>query len=1849
MKPFLLTGGIDLITPKAAVPAGRLEDCENYEVGTQPGYQLCEGFERFDGRMSPSVRDIWDVVLTNTAYVPLYTSKVLDFTNEDATPHGVAFNDDGTVVCVLGTTTDVVYKYFLAVAWDISTVLYSNESFDVSSQTTAGTDIAFSADGLNMYISDSAGVVYQYVMTIAWDISSATYSDSQDFSGTEANIQGFCFGNSGASIYTVGATDTIYQFNLTTAWDIDTASTTAAGSIGWFNAATLCTGLAWDENGTRLYVDGGSAQFVFTYSANTAWDISDSFEDFWVLDTSSEITSSTGIFLKPNGSALYVIDVSDADMHQYATGFDVNERLTWATDEDTGHIGTVIATTTGIGNVTLRLAYWTSKSYIAKNATVTGASGGATLVNGLGGTFNTGRSKTVSFPTLSDLVTNGGFATDTDWTKGTGWSISAGTASCDGTQVTNTVLSQSISGLEPSSKYLLEFTVSGFSAGVLTAKVGGVTFVTTASNGAKSQAANVGNTNALVEFSGDASFVGSIDNVTLTPIVQDAYDIHVTGAGEYAYVLCRSPYGYVLQYSMNTGSQVLYDIEGASYDQAAAIISQPIGCITMNPAGTMMFAGASDANLPYSTANGTVYAFTLTAGDISTIASAGSLSVADKTSDIDSLAFSADGTKLYVAGSQNQLYQYNLSTAWDITTGTYYATKFVQISNGYIRGIGFSPDGLSCYILDTAGYVAHWRLSTAWDLTTIGYSGYYFDVGTAHTGLCIQNGYMYLTNTSTEVVSQYVLTDNVSSTALKDVATDVDDYADQLYAASQVLRSAIKPVPGSGPVVGIKWYKNQQTAVRDYARFRYFLGKTMEAQIGQHVVVMVWGWWGDIRTYFGDEGIVRDITVTGNDFMNADAEGIITIEPLGQDFRFDEPYIPTYPNSVVTLTELFFSSGSTEPTQGQTLTGQTSTETVLVYRVELHSGAWADGDATGIIYCAEISGVMTPGEDMDIGATTNVLTFDNYIYPSHDITRGLALASERLHDGGDMAGMYRSSMDGWQRVDLGYEIKFDNGTNEPTPVRFGADTSSQVKTATDWAVATSYVDESDWTASAGTVIDAVGASGGAYVYPADGFDHENFLESTDLALYGFDFDIPTGARITGIEIEVTAKNTAAGTGGAAIVRLQPYIFDGLGSVRGTVPGAVLQGQASGDLTTSLVAYTFGGEDDLLGTSIDYATVMAATFGCKFRFEFETDVTISAVQCDLVRMRVHYVEQGTKIYLYDAVAGEDYTTARLVHKHLLEGTWGGTQLLDDPGMDDSGAWTAGTGWTVGSGVATCDASQGADSDLTEAAVSGLTEGNIYEVQFTVSSYSAGNVCAVVGDTEGTDRSANGTYVERITCGSGADFDIRGDVDFDGVIDNVSLKAVGSAQGIFHIYDLLKKRVPTVNVQIRSAADGAGDLIADMVGGESLVSLPGSALLNTVDSKYEMIAENVYARDDLEAVYGVSGAGPAFSYDGFYTRLIRTGLSSELDKPRHIDLFQFRLWLGYGFGEASISVAGEPLSFDGSLNAVATGFGRPITGFMRLAGKTMGVLTDQSTYSVTVDGADFDQQIFAPKVGAIEYTVKDAGATPMYADARGVSTPAQSEKYGDFEVSPISHMAHPWLLPRLQGRNFGDTARDKRVVATTVSRAKNQYRMYFADGKRMTMTFTPEGPQITRQFLYTDGNEAQYIKVFVTDNDVDDLGHDRMFFTMDINPDFDHGNDLGYVYEEDRGTSFDGAAFKRWMELSPIAGPDISTTNIWSTCHLYGMTHGYAELKLTTQKDFNHPLDADDTTEDNRYSVKLGAIDNDAMIKMESYFDKFRVQRRGRHLTMRFQEESTKTLPYVLQNLSVVVEIKGRQEL
>ena len=104
--------------------------------------------------------------------------------------------------------------------------------------------------------------------------------------------------------------------------------------------------------------------------------------------------------------------------------------------------------------------------------------------------------------------------------------------------------------------------------------------------------------------------------------------------------------------------------------------------------------------------NDTIYQYTLsTAWDISTGSYASkSLSVSSEETFPVGMTLSADGTKAYVVGVANDtIYQYTLSTAWDLSTGSY-ASKSKNVNSVDLnpQAFRFKPDGSKLYILGRA-------------------------------------------------------------------------------------------------------------------------------------------------------------------------------------------------------------------------------------------------------------------------------------------------------------------------------------------------------------------------------------------------------------------------------------------------------------------------------------------------------------------------------------------------------------------------------------------------------------------------------------------------------------------------------------------------------------------------------------------------------------------------------------------------------------------------------------------------------------------------------------------------------------------------------------------------------------------------------------------------------------------------------------------------------------------------------------------------------------------------------------------------------------------------------------------
>ena len=120
----------------------------------------------------------------------------------------------------------------------------------------------------------------------------------------------------------------------------------------------------------------------------------------------------------------------------------------------------------------------------------------------------------------SELVTNGNFDTDSDWTKGTGWSISGGTANCDGTQTSSTVMNQS-SVTNSNTNVKVSFTISGYVSGLIRVRnSGGFAGTYVSGNGTYVFYTNTGIATNIV-LDADAAFTGSIDNVSVKEVIDN--------------------------------------------------------------------------------------------------------------------------------------------------------------------------------------------------------------------------------------------------------------------------------------------------------------------------------------------------------------------------------------------------------------------------------------------------------------------------------------------------------------------------------------------------------------------------------------------------------------------------------------------------------------------------------------------------------------------------------------------------------------------------------------------------------------------------------------------------------------------------------------------------------------------------------------------------------------------------------------------------------------------------------------------------------------------------------------------------------------------------------------------------------------------------------------------------------------------------------------------------------------------------------------------------------------------------------------------------------------------------------
>ena len=153
--------------------------------------------------------------------------------------------------------------------------------------------------------------------------------------------------------------------------------------------------------------------------------------------------------------------------------------------------------------------------------------------------------------------------------------------------------------------------------------------------------------------------------------------------------------------------------------------------------------------------------------DISTAVYNGSpvnwFSVAPQDTTPEGLFFKPDGTKMYVVGSVgDDVNEYDLSSAWDISSASYLQNFSVSAQETNPEGLFFKPDGTKMYVVGTSGdAVNEYDLSSAWDISSASYLQN-FSVSAQETGsqgvfFKPDGTKMYVVGTSRDAVFSYDL------------------------------------------------------------------------------------------------------------------------------------------------------------------------------------------------------------------------------------------------------------------------------------------------------------------------------------------------------------------------------------------------------------------------------------------------------------------------------------------------------------------------------------------------------------------------------------------------------------------------------------------------------------------------------------------------------------------------------------------------------------------------------------------------------------------------------------------------------------------------------------------------------------------------------------------------------------------------------------------------------------------------------------------------------------------------------------------------------------------------------------
>ena len=209
--------------------------------------------------------------------------------------------------------------------YDIANASYT-QAFSVSSQDTQPSAIAFNPAGTKMFIAGNQGNdIGEYTLSTAFDVSTASFVDSFSVNSQETAPMGVAFNTDGTRMFVNGeAANTVFQYALSTGFDVSTASYTQGFSTAAQDSAS--NGIAFNTDGTKMFVTAESTKKINEYTLSSAFDVSTaSYVDGFSVASQADQPKDTQF--NSDGTEMYLVSRSPATaVYKYTltTGFDVS-------------------------------------------------------------------------------------------------------------------------------------------------------------------------------------------------------------------------------------------------------------------------------------------------------------------------------------------------------------------------------------------------------------------------------------------------------------------------------------------------------------------------------------------------------------------------------------------------------------------------------------------------------------------------------------------------------------------------------------------------------------------------------------------------------------------------------------------------------------------------------------------------------------------------------------------------------------------------------------------------------------------------------------------------------------------------------------------------------------------------------------------------------------------------------------------------------------------------------------------------------------------------------------------------------------------------------------------------------------------------------------------------------------------------------------------------------------------------------------------------------------------------------------------------------------------------------------